>query len=240
VVRSPEEPRFVVAIDPGHGGIDPGAERQGVKESDLMLALARELAEALRRTGMVPVLTREEDVFVPLQERMTRARVGEADVLISLHADALEGAEAQGASIYTLTEEAVSQASRGMVQRHEGGDLIAGLDLQGQDDALATALMDLARLDTVPRSETLAQAMAEQLARVGADVNARPLRQANLAVLKAADFPSVLLESGFLSDPDDRARLATPEGRAPVVAGVVAALQAWAAAEAGRASLLRR
>lgn len=231
---------FVVAIDPGHGGIDPGAERAGLRESHLMLALAQELARAVAARGMVPVLTRSEDVFVPLWERMSRARAGDADVFLSLHADALEADAATGASVYTLTEEAGDLASESMVQRHEGGDLIAGLDLEGQEDELATVLLDLARHDTAPRATRLAEVLAEELRRAGAPVNGRPLRQANLAVLKAADFPSVLLEAGFLSDEGDRARLSSPQGRAPIVAGIVAALDAWAAEEEARAPLLRR
>jgi N-acetylmuramoyl-L-alanine amidase len=239
-VIAQDDDRFVVAIDPGHGGIDPGAERDGLREAHLMLALGRELATALDRAGMRPVLTREEDVFVPLQRRMTIARAAGADVLLSLHADALEADAASGASIYTLTQEAVDGASARMVERHEAGDLLAGLDLQGQDDELATALMDLARLDTTPRSERLAQAVAGALEEAGAVVNGRALRQANLAVLQAADFPSVLIEVGFLSDAGDRMRLATPEGRAAIVAGLAAALGDWAAEEAEREPLLRR
>ena len=241
VSASPQaDDRLVVAIDPGHGGIDPGAERDGLREAHLMLALGRELALALGRAGVHPVLTREEDIFVPLQRRMTIARAAGADVLVSLHADALEADAASGASIYTLTQEAVDGASARMVERHEAGDLLAGLDLQGQDDELATALMDLARLDTTPRSERLAQAVAGALEEAGAVVNGRALRQANLAVLQAADFPSVLIEVGFLSDPGDRMRLATPEGRAAIVAGMVAALGDWATQEAAREPLLRR
>ncbi|WP_210527746.1 N-acetylmuramoyl-L-alanine amidase [Rubellimicrobium arenae] len=239
VPAAPDD-RFVVAIDPGHGGIDPGAERENLREAQLMLSLARELADAVARAGMVPVLTREDDVFVPLQARMTIARQAGADVLLSLHADALEQDDASGASIYTLTEEAVGQASERMVERHEGGDLLSGLDLKGQDDTVATALMDLARLDTTPRSRNLAAALAAALPKAGAPVNDHVLRQAPLAVLNAADFPSVLIETGFLSDPSDRARLSTAQGRAPLVAGIVAALRSWSDAEEARAPLLRR
>ena len=237
---APTDNAFVVAIDPGHGGIDPGAERAGMKEADLMLALGQELAEALEGAGMVPVLTREEDSFVPLQERMTLARAAGADVLVSLHADALKEEDASGASVYTLTDEAISEASGKMVERHEGSDLLAGLDLHGEDDTVATALMDLARSDTAPASRRLAESLARELPRAGAPVNDHALRQAPLAVLNAADFPSVLLETGFLSDDGDRARLSTPGGRAPIVRGIVAALKAWAAAEADRAPPLTR
>ena len=105
---------------------------------------------------------------------------------------------------------------------------------------MATALMDLARLDTAPRSEHLARTLADELGRAGAVLNSRPLRQAPLAVLNAADFPSVLIEVGFLSDPGDRARLASETGRAPIVAGITSALARWKAAERDMAPLLRR
>jgi N-acetylmuramoyl-L-alanine amidase len=127
-----------------------------------------------------------------------------------------------------------------MVERHEAGDLLSGLDLKGQEDELATALMDLARLDTTPRSERLAARVARALQEAGADVNSKPLRQANLAVLQAADFPSVLVEVGFLSDAGDRERLSSPEGRGVIVAGLMAALRQWQAEETERQPLLRR
>ncbi len=232
--------RLVVAIDPGHGGIDPGAERDGLREAHLMLALARELSEAVARAGMVPVLTRREDVFVALAARMTVAREAGADVLISLHADALESDAAFGASVYTLSEAAAGAASARMVERHERGDLLEGLDLGGAEDAVATALLDLARQDTGPASRRLAEAVVAGLGREGARVNSRPLREARLAVLNAADFPSVLVEVGFLSDRGDRERLSTPEGRAATVAGLLAALAAWEADEATRHALRLR
>ncbi len=236
----PDDGRLVVAIDPGHGGVDPGAERDGLREAHLMLALALELSEAATRAGMRPVLTRSEDVFVPLAARMTIAREAGADVLVSLHADALEAAAAFGASVYTLSEEAAGDASARAVERHERGDLLAGLDLAGADDTVATALLDLARQDTGPASRRLAEAVVAGLGREGARVNSRPHREARLAVLNAADFPSVLVEVGFLSDGEDRARLSSPEGRAPVVAGLLAALAAWHADEASRDALRLR
>lgn len=232
---------LVVVFDPGHGGIDPGAERDGMTEAALMLALGLELAEAVERTGtMRAVLTRREDIFVPLAERMTIARAAGAGVLISLHADALEADVARGASVYTLTEAALDEASERLAERHERGDLLAGLDLTGQDDTVATVLMDLARLETAPMSERLADAIVAGLGEAGARLNSHPRRREPLAVLNAADFPSVLIEAGFLSDEGDRAALSTPEGRAPIVAGIVAALQAWAAEEAAREGLLRQ
>lgn len=241
-VAAPPEPagRLVVAVDPGHGGADPGAEREGLREAPLMLSLGLELSESLARAGLVPVMTRTEDVFVPLGERMTVARAAGADVLVSLHADALEEDQARGASVYVLADALSGGASERVVARHDPSDLVAGLDLTGADDAVATALMDLARADTAPASRRLAEGIAEGLRAAGAGVNRLAVREAPLAVLGAADFPSVLLETGFLSDEGDRARLSSPEGRGAIVAGVVAALLAWEADEAARAGLRRR
>lgn len=231
----------VVVIDPGHGGIDPGAERSDAKEADLMLALGKEVAQTFERIdGFQAVLTRSSDVFVPLEERMTIARAAGADVLISLHADALEEGGASGASVYTLNQEAVDEASARMAERHDRGDLLAGVDLAGQDDRIATALMDLVRLETTPQSEDLADFIVMALGEAGAKLNSRPRRTAELAVLNAADFPSVLVEVGFLSNTGDRERLSTAVGRAPVVAGIVAAVQRWQAGREADKSLLRK
>lgn len=237
---APDDGVLTVVIDPGHGGIDPGAERGGLVEAHLMLTMGRELAEALTRAGMRPVLTRADDVFVPLADRMTIARGVGADALLSLHADALEFDQARGASVYTLSPEALDSASQRVIERHDQNDLLAGVDLQGQDDTVATALMELARLETGPAGERLADAIVAGLREAGAAVNSHPRRQAPLAVLTAADFPSVLVEVGFLSAESDRAALSSPEGRARIIEGIVAALQVWAADEAARRALLRQ
>lgn len=240
-VQRDENGPLVVVIDPGHGGIDPGAERDGLVEAELMLMLSRELEEALIRAGDLQVVTtRTADVFVPLAERMTIARAAGADLFLSLHADALEMDAATGASIYTLSAQALDQASQRMAERHNRGDLLAGLDLSGQDDTVATILMDLARLESGPQSQRLADALVTGLRHAGARVNSRPRREGPLAVLNAADFPSVLVEVGFLSSAADRERLSTAEGRAPIIAGIVAGVQAWAADEAARAPLVRQ
>lgn len=231
----------VIAIDPGHGGIDPGAERAGLSEADLMLVLARELAESIDRTGRArAILTRDGDNFVPLQTRMTLARQAGAVVLVSLHADALEEDAARGASIYTLTGAAQSEASARLAERHGRDDLLGGLDLQGTDDTIATALMDLARIETAPQSERLAEALVAGLRESGARLNAHPRRSAQLAVLEAADFASALIETGFLSDDRDRAALSSPEGRAALVDGITAALMTWHDEEERLRELQRR
>ena len=171
---------------------------------------------------------------------MTIARAAGAGVMLSLHADALDDDVTRGASAYTLNAEGEDRAAQRMAERHERGDLLAGLDLTGQDDRVATVLMDMARAETAPASDRLADALVAGLRGAGAAVNSRPRREGRLAVLNAADFPSVLLEAGFLSSAADRAVLTSADGRASIVAGIVAALQDWAAAEAARAPLKRQ
>ncbi len=238
--KAPDGP-LIVVIDPGHGGIDPGAGRDGLSEAGLMLALGLEVAEAVNRAGgMRAVLTRDADLFVPLQTRMSIARANGADVFLSLHADALDEGVTSGLSVYTLDADGKDTASERMAERHDRGDLLAGVDLSAQDDTVATVLMDLARLETAPQSQHLADALVAGLRDAGASLNGTPRREAGLAVLTAADFPSVLIEVGFLSNDADRAALLTPQGRAPVVAGILAGLQNWAVNEAARAPLIRQ
>ena len=237
----PDDGPLTVVIDPGHGGIDPGAVQGGMIEAELMLQLGFEVTDALNRTpGIRALMTREADVFVPLEARMTLARAAGADLFISLHADALEEDDAQGASVYTLSEDGEGRASQRMAERHERGDLLAGVDLSGQTDRVATVLMDLARAETGPQGDRFADALVTALGESGARLNSRPHRHGRLAVLNAADFASVLLEAGFLSNADDRAMLASAEGRAQIASAVVLAVQRWAQDEAARAPLIRQ
>ena len=247
VPHAPDPPRRtarpVVVLDPGHGGIDPGAEAGGLVESRLALTFARELKERLLRSGLFDVaMTRDEDVFVPLETRITLARAAGADLFVSLHADALaEGTgSASGATVYTLSDEASDAASRALAERHDRGDLLAGVDLSRQSDEIALVLMDLARLETAPRADALADKIVEEFREAGVAVNTRPRRSAAFSVLKSADFPSVLVEIGFLSSARDRERLADPEYRARAAEGMADALARWAAEDAARARLLRQ
>lgn len=229
-----------VVIDPGHGGIDPGAESAGIREADLMLTFGRELAEALARAGIEPVLTRDADVFVPLETRIDIARAARADVFLSLHADALADGYASGATVYTLSETASDSASARLAERHDRDALLAGVDLSDQDDVIAGVLMDLARTDTQPRSDRLAEAIVAGLRGHVGHLYKTPHMSAAFSVLKSPDIPSVLIETGFLSSADDRERLISPEWRARAAAGIVEALRGWAEADAAAAALLRR
>lgn len=236
-------PRPVVVIDPGHGGIDPGAEEGGMNEAQLMLAFAKKLEDALLRSLLFDVeLTRRADEFVPLETRITRARQAGASVFLSLHADSLpEGAgEASGITVYTLSEDATDLASRRLAERHDKADLLAGTKVAEPGDEIALVLMDLARRDTHPRTLALAETLTRAFGDRGLKLAGRPQRSAAFSVLKAPDFPSVLIELGFLSSEADRERLRSPEWQDEAIAAIETALIDWALDDAARAELLRR
>ncbi|WP_102109844.1 N-acetylmuramoyl-L-alanine amidase [Oceaniglobus roseus] len=231
---------LVVMLDPGHGGIDPGAEAGGVFEADLMLRFALDLRGVLQQNPRFRVvMTRESDVFVPLETRVSAAREAGADVFLSLHADALAEGRASGATVYTLSEEASDEASRVLAERHDRDDLLAGLDLSGQDDVVATVLMDMARLNTTPRSDRLARALVQGLSEQTGNLHKRPRLRAGFSVLKAPDIPSALVELGFLSNSADRTRLRDPAWRQRAAVGIRNALVAWAEEDARKPRLIR-
>lgn len=224
---------LVVVVDPGHGGLDPGAERDGQTEADLMLRFARELKEALLRDGgFEVVMTREEDVFVPLETRISIARAAGADVFLSLHADAIAEGEAVGATLYTLDADASDEASAALAERHDRDDLLAGVDLTAQDDVVAEVLMDMARTTTAPRIARLSDALQAAIEGAGIAMHRHPQQRAAFSVLKSPDIPSVLVELGFLSSARDLARLNDPDWRARMVAALRDGLLAWAASDA--------
>lgn len=232
---------ITVVLDPGHGGIDQGAEADGTVEKALVLDFARDLAERLNRSGLArAVLTRTDDTFVPLETRVSLARKAGADAFVSLHADALSEGRARGATVHVLSVEASDAASAKLAERHDRGDILAGVDLDGQDDVVAGVLMDLARLENGPRSDRLARAIVAQIGGAKLPLNGRPLRSAGFSVLKAADIPSVLVELGFLSSARDRKNLADPAWRARMAEALAAGILDWAAADAAEADLIRQ
>ncbi|MDF1854639.1 N-acetylmuramoyl-L-alanine amidase [Pseudooceanicola sp.] len=232
---------LVVVIDAGHGGIDPGAEREGLVEKDLMLALAREMSETLIRAGGIEVvLTRNDDSFVSLERRVEIAHEVGAHVFLSLHADALAEGRARGAVVHTLSDTATDAASAKLAERHDRDDILSGIDLSGKADEVADVLLDLARLETRPRTDRLADALVAALRAAGAPLNSHAQRSAGFSVLKAADIPSVLIEVGFLSDKRDRANLNDPAFRARVAGAVRDALAVWLREDAALAPLVRQ
>jgi N-acetylmuramoyl-L-alanine amidase len=231
----------VVVLDPGHGGIDPGAERAGLSEADLMLTFARELKETLLRSGgFTVVLTRNEDVFVPLETRISIARAAGATAFLSLHADALAEGEAVGATIYTLAAEASDAAAATLAERHDRDDLLSGVDLTGQDDLVAEVLMDMARTETLPRTRSLAETLRAAIDAEGLKMHRIPLQQAGFSVLKSPEVPSVLIELGFMSSPGDLNRLRDSAWRARMAQAIAAGLQSWSVADAARQQLRRK
>ena len=239
-VRGPRGP-LVVVLDPGHGGIDPGAERDGVIEKDLMLSLAREVSDLLIRSGEARVvLTRSDDSFVSLERRVEIAHEVGADVFLSLHADALSEGQARGAVVHTLSQTATDEASAKLAERHDRDDLLSGVDLTGKDDVVAGVLLDLARQETVPRTARLADALVARFRGEGVPVNSHPRRSAGFSVLKAADIPSVLIEVGFLSDERDRNNLGHPAFRARLAGAIRDALAAWVIEDQALAPLVRQ
>lgn len=219
---------MVIMIDPGHGGIDPGAQRSGVKEADLVLKFARELRDVLLRSGNYKVvMTRNSDVFVSLEGRVALAHDNAADVFISLHADALDSGSASGAAIYTLAEDASDAASEALAERHDRDDLLSGVDLSGSDDRVAQILMEMARLDNTPRSQALSRHLVDGIRGTLGHVHKDPERQAAFSVLKSADIPSVLIELGFLSSQTDLQSLQDPEWRMGMAEGIRDGLASW-------------
>lgn len=229
-----------VVLDPGHGGIDPGAERDGVVEADLMLTFAREIQDAMSRAGFDVVLTRTDNSFVPLEARLSVARAAGADVFLSLHADIVTEGRASGATVYTLSDSASDRASEVLAERHDRADLLAGVDLAETDDVIAGVLMDLARTETAPRSERLADALVAGLKSSVGRMHKRPHLSAGFSVLKAPDIPSALIEIGFLSSPKDLKNLTDPEWRGKAAEGIRNAVQKWAQDDAAQGALLRQ
>jgi N-acetylmuramoyl-L-alanine amidase len=200
-----------LVLDPGHGGVDPGAISQhGVYEKTVTLATARELAAQLEATGRYhAVLTRRGDVFVPLRERVARGRANRAELLLSIHADALPDASLRGLSVYTLSARASDRESAALAIRENKDDFVAGLKLSQQPREIGAILLDLARRQTNNRSLVLARSIVDELGRA-VPLLEKPHRSAGFAVLTAVDIPSVLVELGCLSNPDEERLLPRP------------------------------
>jgi N-acetylmuramoyl-L-alanine amidase len=203
-----------VVIDPGHGGVDPGAVgARGTMEKDIVLAMSRELQVVLERTGRYHVvLTRGDDSFMRLRERMAVARHAEADLFVSLHADAHKDLSLRGASVYTLSEQASDAEAEALAAKENKADLIAGVDLSEEAPEVTGILIDLAQRETMDLSSVFAQRLVIELGRAtGLQRNTH--RYAGFAVLKAPDVPSVLVELGYLSNPSEEDRLRTKRHR---------------------------
>jgi N-acetylmuramoyl-L-alanine amidase len=216
--NSPDGERYIiVALDPGHGGEDPGAiGPRGTKEKDVVLQIAHRMRERINNTtiktkqGNLPMrayLTRDADFFVPLNQRVEKARRVQADLFVSIHADAFMTPEARGASVFALSQGAASSAqARWMAKQENRADLVGGLNIKTQDAAVQRALLDMSTTAQINDSLKLGSEMLGQIRRIG-KLHKPHVEQAGFAVLKAPDIPSVLVETAFISNPDEEARL---------------------------------
>ena len=223
-----ENKQFVVVLDPGHGGKDPGAEASGYREANLMLELAAAVKESLiRNTEFKVVLTRNEDVFLSLEDRITIAKESGADLFISLHADAVIEGEASGTTVYLLSENATDKMSAQLASRHDRSEILRDVDLSGIDSQVASVLIDMARQETKPRNEAIASFILQVFKEQITELSSKPLRYAAFSVLKSPDIPSILIEAGFMSTPSDLQNLTTPEWRVEFADALSEAISRW-------------
>ncbi len=217
----------LIVIDPGHGGIDPGALGRNTEEKDITLTMALALRDELLASGKYRVaLTRTEDVSVPLRERFRVAREESADLFISLHADAHDDHKMRGASVYTLSETASDSEAEALAAKENKADIIAGVDLSRQSAAVTDILIDLAQRDTTNLSARFAKILVKELKNNTLTLG-KSHRFAGFAVLKAPDVPSVLLEMGYLSSERDQALLTSEKHQSQLARAIRAAIERY-------------
>ena len=231
---------FVVVLDPGHGGRDPGAEAGGYRESSLMLELAEAVKESLiRNTDFKVVLTRTEDKFLSLEDRITIASQSDANLFISLHADAVIEGEASGTTVYLLSDKATDKMSAQLASRHDRSEILRGVDLSGLDSQVVSVLLDMARQETKPRSEAVASFILKVFKEKITELSSQPLRYAAFSVLKSPDIPSILIEAGFMSTSSDLQNLTTKKWRREFADSLAEAISRWHVRDKENKVLLR-
>lgn len=227
--------RPLVVIDAGHGGHDPGAGTGSLREKDLTLALAEALkAELLAKGGIRVALTREDDRFLLLPERAGIARRLKADLFISIHADSAANDAASGATLYTLSDRGSDEAAERLAATENSADTVNGVPLGGHGGAVDAILVDLSQRDTSARSDSFARLVVREGQGV-LPFRVRPIQSAAFVVLKSADLPSVLFESGYISNAADATRLASAAGRQAFADTVARAIRVYFARQAGNA-----
>ncbi|MEP6484879.1 MAG: N-acetylmuramoyl-L-alanine amidase [Rudaea sp.] len=218
------KPRSVViAIDPGHGGVDPGATGSGgTHEKEITLAVARDLKRLIdKQTGMSAVLTREGDVFIPLQERFQKARAAKADLFVSIHADAYNSGDARGSSVWMLSSRgASSEAARWLADRENRADLVGGVSLGSKDNTLAAVLLDLSQGATLEASGVVADQVLRSLSKIG-PTHRGYVEKANFVVLRSPDVPSILVETAFITNPSEERKLTNPVQREKLASAIL-------------------
>jgi N-acetylmuramoyl-L-alanine amidase len=222
----PPAAKRIIVLDAGHGGIDSGTiSPTGLQEKDLVLDEAKRVARALESRGTYIVhLTRDTDIYIPLRGRVDIGRSYKADLFVSLHADSNPDPNVFGASVYTLSEEGSDKEAAALAKKENQSDIIAGVDLSGEDDSVSSILIDLAQRDTMNRSSRFASAAVSSLGHATDILPRQPHRSAAFAVLKAPDVPAVLIELGYLSNASDSRQMATDRWRDSVAEAIAKAI----------------
>ncbi|MEO8152041.1 MAG: N-acetylmuramoyl-L-alanine amidase [Rhizobacter sp.] len=220
---------IIVALDPGHGGEDPGATGPtGLHEKDVVLAVALKLRDRINAVpGMRAMMTRDADFFVPLQERVRKARRVQADLFVSIHADAFFKPHARGASVFALSQGgATSSAARWMADRENSADSVGGINVKAKDAAVLRALLDMSTTAQIKDSLKLGGEVLGQIRKVGY-LHKGSVEQAGFAVLKAPDVPSILVETAFISNPEEEAKLRSNEYREQLVDALTSGIKRY-------------
>jgi N-acetylmuramoyl-L-alanine amidase len=220
---------IIIAVDAGHGGVDPGASgARGTHEKDVVLEIARALAARINQEpGLKAVLTRDGDYFISLRERNLRARRAKADLFVSIHADSIANPEVSGSSVYVLSERgASSEAARWLAERENAADLKGGIKLDDKDPVLQGVLLDLSQTASISSSTTAAEQVLQSLDRIG-EVRKPRVQQAGFVVLKSPDIPSMLVETAFISNREDERKLSQPVHRVRLANAIFAGIQRY-------------
>ena len=220
---------IVIAIDAGHGGEDPGASGpSGLHEKDVVLQIAMQLRDRVNTLpNMRAMLTRDADYFVPLHDRVRKAQRVQADLFVSIHADAFITPQARGASVFALSQNgATSAAARWMANRENAADAIGGVNIKAKDASVLRALLDMSTTAQIRDSLKLGGEVLGQIGRVG-KLHKGSVEQAGFAVLKAPDIPSILVESAFISNPEEELRLRDPQYQAQLVNALAHGIQRY-------------
>ena len=220
---------LTIAIDPGHGGEDPGAiGKRGSREKDIVLAIARKLKDKIEQEpDMRSYLTRDGDYFVPLHTRVNKARRVQADLFVSVHADAFVQPHAKGASVFALSQQgATSTAARWLANKENNADLIGGLNIKSQDKQVAQLLLDMSTTAQIKDSLKLGDALLKQIGGF-AKLHKKHVEQASFAVLKAPDVPSILIETAFISNPEEEARLNDLEYQEQIASAILKGIRSY-------------
>jgi N-acetylmuramoyl-L-alanine amidase len=220
---------IIIAVDAGHGGVDPGASgRRGTREKDVVLEIARALAARINQEpGMKAVLTRDGDYFISLRERNLRAQKARADLFVSIHADSIANPDVSGSSVYVLSERgATNEQARVLAERENAADLMGGIELDDKDPVLRGVLIDLSQTASISASLVAADNVLKSLDRIG-EVRKPRVQQAGFVVLKSPAIPSMLVETAFISNREDERKLSTPAHRTKLANAIFSGIELY-------------